>query len=767
MQWKSRNDISNLPQISPLAQEPLKMRRPILPSLKLHLAPLLILVALSFAAYGKLMGHEFLLNWDDNFYVTDNDAIKGFSAQHLQKALTGFYAGNYAPVQMFSYMVDYALWGGLKPAGFFFTNVLIHTLNGLLFYFLLIHVGARRLAAFVAAFIFIAHPVQVESVAWISQRKNLLAMFFSLISFILYTLHRERGSENGKAAYVGSVCAFLLSLMAKSVAVILPPILLLYDLSYERENGLKKLLLDKIPYLLAAGFFAWIAMMTQDPQLTGDGGRAPYYGGSPLATFFTMLPVFVRYLGLLFWPVNLSAVYDPPIKTGVDLSVVLSALLLALLAACAVYLYRKRRDLFFWFSLFFVALIPVSQIVPLVTLMNDRYLYFPMLGAAACAGAVIASLVSAPGKVKPAAAVVAAMVLLTLPALSMARGEVWRNSKALWSDALAKHPQVSVAWTGIGEAYIGEENYEQALKAFLKGSDLESPKRFVTRKFIGCLYTQVGQLEKGREVLLQLVKDYPTSDVALLRLGDNYSIGGEPAKAEDAYRRALALAPRSAEACNGLGNMRLQAGDISGAMEFYRRALTIEPLNSVALNQLGILYTKQGGIAAGRALFLKSIADNPRSSATWINLGGNYYMAGELAAAEKAYQSALAIAPHSWKAMEFLATVDLRMGKLDAARELFGKAIDAGADRGEAEYNLACIESLAGHSDKALDHLMSSAANGFRDFRRIAGNRELDSIRNTPEFQKIVGSLQRSGEGARGKRRPDSRLRLHSKTGAI
>src|SRR6266702_3945087 len=255
--------------------------------LKPHIIPLLALLAATFAVYLQTLGHEFLLTWDDQKYVTQNEAVRGFTPAHLRTAFTTFYIGNYAPLQIVSYMADYTLWG-LRASGFIFSNILLHALNGLLYYLLLFRLGGRRLWAFLAAFIFLLHPVQVESAAWIAQRKNVLAMVFFLISFLLYTAYRQprsedRGPRSGKLYYTGSVAAFLCALLTKSVAVVLPPILLLYDyclLPKERRRGW---LADKTPYVLAEGVVAFLAWTSQQAGL--GGGRRGYFGGGPFGTF--------------------------------------------------------------------------------------------------------------------------------------------------------------------------------------------------------------------------------------------------------------------------------------------------------------------------------------------------------------------------------------------------------------------------------------------------------------------------------------------------
>ncbi|HEY5976088.1 MAG TPA: hypothetical protein VIU41_15245, partial [Geobacteraceae bacterium] len=332
---------------------------------------LLLLVA-TWLVYGQALGHGFLSTWDDPRYVTGNEAIRGVSLDHLRLAFTSYYMGNYAPLQIVSYMVDYTLWG-LRAGGFIFTNILLHTMAGLLYFRLLLNLGLGRLGAWAAAGLFLLHPVQVESVAWISQRKNLLAMVFFLLA--LHAWHRYR--QAGGRWYLLCLVAFLAALLSKSVTVVLPLVLALFDLCLLPAARRQRWLLDKLPFLAVAGLAGLLAYYSQSAEF--QGGRMGYLNDSPWQQLLTMLPVFVRYLGLLVWPSRLSAIYQPPLKTAMDGEVVASALLLGLFVLAGWLLWRRRRDSFFWYALFFVGLLPVSHLVPLTTLMNDRYLYFPML----------------------------------------------------------------------------------------------------------------------------------------------------------------------------------------------------------------------------------------------------------------------------------------------------------------------------------------------------------------------------------------------------
>jgi len=359
-------------------------------ALKQQTLPVLLLMLSVLAVYSRLPWHDFLMNWDDNTYVTANSSVHGFSGANLAAAFTSFFAGNYAPLQMLSYMFDYTLWG-LWAGGFLLTNMLLHALNGLLLYAILLKSHKERLLSTVAAAIFLLHPVQVESVAWISQRKSLLAMFFMLIAWAAFIRYKDSAGSNGRLAYWASLTAFSCSLLAKSASVFFPVALLLYEVCFSAGER-KVRMVDKIPFFILAGAAAVLAMVSQSPDVTGwsgidYGGRRSWHGGSPWATALTMVPVFCGYLRMIVWPTGLSAIYAPAIHTTPDAAVLAAAVLLLTVVLLSWRLYRFDRRFGYWPLFSALAILPVSQIIPLVTLMNDRYLYFPMIGVAALGGA--------------------------------------------------------------------------------------------------------------------------------------------------------------------------------------------------------------------------------------------------------------------------------------------------------------------------------------------------------------------------------------------
>jgi Flp pilus assembly protein TadD len=535
-----------------------------------HLVPIIILSGITVLVYAGSLGHSFLLNWDDYFYVLHNQSIQGISWEHVKEAFTRFYEGNYAPVHIISYMFDYSLWG-LRAGGFIFTNVLIHAVNGILFYVLLYRMTRRKAFGFLAAFIFLFHPVQVESVAWISQRKNLLSMFFFLASFHFYLSYRTDEKHRSTFFYVLSVLAFVLALLSKSVTLILPPVLFLYDLCYLEKSDRKAWIVNKIPFLLAAGATALIALNSQLPE--HGGGRTSYAIEGPLAVFYTMLTVLVRYFKLIFWPTGLSALYMPPMRLRIDAIVAWSALFAVLLVALGFYLYRRRKEIFFWYALFFIGLLPVSQIVSLVTLMNDRYLYFPLLGAAAFYGLIVIPSAENSGDVrKKSIALILGLLLIPLPWLSWQRTSVWSNDLSLWMDITYKTPESTLAWNGLGMSYVDAGRFDEAADAFLKTLSIDPDYEFALNN-IGALYNSRGKISEARPYLLKVVALFPDDIDGLMNLGINYYLSNEFQNAESTFKKVLALRPQSLDALSRLGDVYRRMRNPEMARRYYKEAV--------------------------------------------------------------------------------------------------------------------------------------------------------------------------------------------------
>jgi hypothetical protein len=248
--------------------------------IKPHIAIYIILALSTVFVFYNSLDHDFVY-WDDIKYVVNNEAVKVFSLEHLRIAFSKIFIGNYAPIHFISYMLDYEFWG-MSPAGFILTNLFIHFFNGILFYYLCLRLINNRFGAAIAAFIFLMHPVQVESVVWISQRKNVLSLFFFLVSLHCYISFRL-SEKQVSWFYAISIITYILALLTKIAAVVLPLVLILYDLCYCRGRNLRLRIREYIPYVILSILLTGIAITTQ--KIAQDGAPVVYYAGTGYKTF--------------------------------------------------------------------------------------------------------------------------------------------------------------------------------------------------------------------------------------------------------------------------------------------------------------------------------------------------------------------------------------------------------------------------------------------------------------------------------------------------
>jgi len=422
----------------------------------------IILIAVTIAVYAVTGGFQ-LLTWDDSYYLATNETVRGITSEHLHQAFTDYFVGNYAPVHILSYMLDYSLWG-YGPTGYHLENVLLHAICGVLFYYLLRRLNLGELQAGAAAWIFLFHPVQVETVAWVAQRKSLLSMIFFLTAFHAYIAYSDRNRQ-WTLPYLLSLISLAIAELSKSIAVVFPVTIVLYDITLADDaRSMKRKNIDKLPFILLTAGVAFLAIVSQSVE--AGGGRRGYPGGSPLATFYTMVPVLVTYLQDCVWPFNLSPYYMTWIRQTTDITFFFSLCILIVVAFIGFWLYKRSRRTFFWYGLFFIGLVPVMQIVPIITLKNDRYLYFPLLGFSVLAVIGISRLQARlqAGWLRFLRIAVVA-VLLALPILAWKQTTYWRDDITLWSRAVEIDPENRLGWLHLAKAYTTKGDGPKALEA--------------------------------------------------------------------------------------------------------------------------------------------------------------------------------------------------------------------------------------------------------------------------------------------------------------
>ncbi|MDA8427864.1 MAG: glycosyltransferase family 39 protein [Geobacteraceae bacterium] len=366
-------------------------------------------------------------------------------------------------------MIDYQLWG-LDPAGYHFVNILLHALNGILVYRLLLQLELSEMPSLLGAIVFVLHPVQVESVAWVSERKNVLSALFFLLALLRYIAYRRASSGHVKN-YALSLVFLTCALLSKSAAVVFPLVIICYDLCFRDEKHPLKLV-DKLPFLLLALAASILTIMSQAAGV--GGGRMGYPGGTPLTTLWTMIPVFISYLRDLVYPLDLSPYYMVPIRKSVDWEVVMSAGLFFSLAGIAVISAKRWPRLFFFLAVYMISLLPVMQIIPLLTLKNDRYLYFPMIGIAGVTALLISVLMQGSIRLRNTVVVISVACCTVLGGITYCQSRNWKDSTTLWQFAIRRDPDNMLAWLMLAKGYTNQGNAKDAVSALTVYQELKS-----------------------------------------------------------------------------------------------------------------------------------------------------------------------------------------------------------------------------------------------------------------------------------------------------
>lgn len=436
---------------------------------KWNLIATLSLLTITFLAYSSALGHGFLFSWDDYDYVLNNRHVHGFSYENIQNAFSTYHVGNYAPLHLISYMLDYQLWG-LDPAGYHLVNILLHALNGIILYRLFLKLELSEIPALFGAALFVLHPGQVESVAWVAERKNVLSALFFLLALHAYIDYKQAVSGRVRN-YTQSLILLLCALLTKSAAVIFPVVIISYDFFYCSEFRRTKLV-DKIPFVLLTLAACILTIKSQD--YNAGGGMRDYPGGSPLTTLWTMIPVFLSYLKDLVYPLDLSPYYMVAIRKTADGAVISSAVILLGLAGLGALSVSRWPRIIFFFSVYITALLPVLQIVPLVTLKNDRYLYFPMIGAAGVAAILLSVMMRRSIRLRNTAVAVAISVCTALGCMTYYQTQQWKDSITLWRFAIRQDPENMLAWLMLAKGYTNKSNARDAVSTFSTYNHLKS-----------------------------------------------------------------------------------------------------------------------------------------------------------------------------------------------------------------------------------------------------------------------------------------------------
>jgi hypothetical protein len=570
----------------------------------------LALAAVSFACYWPVLGHPFA-DYDDDNYVTANPNVqRGLTWQSLSWAFTSTEKSNWHPLTWMSHELDCQIYG-LNPGGHHFTSLSLHVLNVCLLFLLLV-LGTRAVErSWFVALLFAVHPVNVESVAWIAERKNVLSTVVFLLAIGAYGWYAKRPTIK---RYVLVATIFGMALASKPMAITLPCVLVLLDFwPFQRVLGLgkpaiafpvpqfplRRLLLEKLPLLaLSAGS----AVVTIVAQRSG-GSIKSLADVPPGIRFANAIWAYVAYIGKIFWPGALAPHYPYPRSGPALWQLILAVAVLALVSG---FLWWKRSHTYLWvgWCWFFGTLVPVIGLIQVGNqAMADRYLYLPMIGVLVVVVWGVLDLVDYECLGLAVRIVAAVVIVGALVGLTWRQVGYWRSGYDLWSHTLAVTKDNSLAEGNLGVAFMNLGREEEGLAHFRNAARIE-PNDPTTRFNLAAVLQSRGELPQAMTEyasVIQLVSGNANAvgnsrllADAFANLGTLYSETGDFGKARETYRQALQIDPFALDGLIGkfyqyvavsptgngylwLAEMLEQAGRTKEARAAYERALKLEP----------------------------------------------------------------------------------------------------------------------------------------------------------------------------------------------
>jgi len=459
----------------------------------------LVLLA-TLGAYLPVFDNQFT-NWDDPLYVLENPLIRGLDGPHLKQIFSTYLLGNYHPLTVLSYAVEYHF-SRLDPFLYHLDNLLLHLGNTALVFSLVYLLFRQPLAALLAAALFGLHPLNVESVAWISERKGLLSVFFFLAALVCYVSYLKQGRLFGlrNRRLVVALLLFSCALLSKGTAVTLPVVLLLFDWFTGRPLT-RAALFEKLPFFALSFLFGILALHAQESV---DAIKTTGY--SLLTSFSAANLGLLTYLRRLLLPLDQACFYPyPELKTQGSQIIFYGSPLLVLLLLALLLLSLKRTRLLLFGALFFLLTVaPVIQLLPVGNAITaDRYTYLPYVGLFLVAGRGAAVLTARRPRVRAPLVIALVLVLGACSVLTWRRCQVFENTATLWTDVIAKQPQNPMAYNSRGEYYFNRGEYDQALQNFEQALEIAP--------FYAAGYSNRGAVHQVRDEWEQALADYDRS----------------------------------------------------------------------------------------------------------------------------------------------------------------------------------------------------------------------------------------------------------------
>jgi len=678
----------------------------------------LALVAATLLAYSRVPQFDFV-EYDDPFFVLENPTVNGgLTREGLTRAFTTTHHGQWQPLSWTAHMLDVELFG-LEPGGHHATSLALHVLNVLLLFAVFLRMTGRRAASGFVALLFAVHPLHVESVAWISSRKDLVSLFFGLLALWLYAGHRGKSLLRSRARFVGVLVAHALALMGKPMLVTLPCVMLLLDVwplgrwrggppavrhepgrVLPERLGLRVLVIEKLPLFALSALAAIVVRWA----VGGEGAAPDLSPGERLANAVVSVG---RYLRKAVWPTDLAAAYPHPSLTIEGAwpawTVALSAAVIAALSVVAWRAWPRRPYATVGWLWFVGTLIPVLGLASLSGhSMADRYTYLPLIGVYAALAFATDELTERRVRVRAAAGVLGLVVVVVLGLLTRAQTQHWRGTDELWRHALRVTKNNYVAHANLGRLFMDRGDFVGAranyLAAIRAKPDISEPYAN-----LGVLCERQGQFDMARDAFRQALEREPENVELQVNLGMVLLALGANVEALERLRAAAGREPDDARGQHGFGLALQRAGELEAGLAALRRAVELDPDSAVFQDGLGRALLSTGAPGESVVPLRRAVELDPELFDARVNLGLALVAGLQQAEARRVFEEAARIDPDEPLVRYQLGVLLIGDGEYEAAAEQLEAALELGSEATDLHGLLAFASERLGRWERAVE----------------------------------------------------------------
>lgn len=602
-------------------------------SLKISPMAIYVVLALTALIYSRALFNDFAA-FDDDDYLIKNPYIKNFSFEGIKAIFTSYYLSNYHPLTTLTWFFEYKFFG-LNPFPYHLHNVILHLVNIFLVYKLVEKLSKKSLTALIVAILFAVHPMHVESVAWVSERKDVLYTLFYLSALLVYLKYLESGFR--WKYYWICLLFFGLSLLSKSAAVTLPVLLLATDL-YKSRKPDAKMFLEKLPLLGLSVLFGIIALLSQQGVMTNT---------SYFFTFFERIFLFTYsisfYIFKLVFPFDLSVFNYYPKSNGVHFSWYYYASLpfVILIIWLVIKPSTFRREKLFGVFFFLIVISVMLQIIAVGgAITAERYTYVSYIGLFYIAGQWISEIQKV--KLKKFILVLFGLFVVMLIYLSWDRIKVWKNGNTLFTELIKKYPDSDDAYSMRGNYKRGCEDYHGALEDYNRSLELFPDNVLVLNERAGILLNEYHDYQASLRDLNKLISLDSSVWEAYCNRGMAYNALNDTVAAMRDYNKAILKNPHYLNAYNNRAALKIGMGNLEGALSDINKAISLDPNDNNPYTNRSVIKFMQNDFSGCIEDCNIALKKNPKDATALYNRGQSLLRLNDTAGAcedfHKAYQ---------------------------------------------------------------------------------------------------------------------------------